>query len=194
MKGKGTGKTIAMMVLICLVLVGAYFMLNQNEGNEDQKDKTNTEAQLLLQKDYDRNYPATVREVVNQYARITQCLYNEDISSEEFDGLVEKLRQLYDAELLEENPEPSYKEGLEKEISAAKKNEYYMLYYQVQKLSSVKYWTSEEEEFASIIICITMNNGGKIEKTYEEFLLREDAKERWKIVGWRVTGAVEMTD
>ena len=190
MKGKSIGKTIVSMILIGAVLIGAYFMLNLNEGKEAGENKTNTEAQLLLEKDYDRNYPATVREVVNQYARITQCLYNEEITSEEFDGLVENLRKLYDAELLEQNPMPSYKESLKKEIVAAKEKKYYMLRYQVQKLSSVKY----EGEFASIIICITMNNDGKMEKSYEEFLLREDEKERWKIVGWRLTNAVDMSD
>lgn len=195
MKGKNTGKTIVSMVLICVVLVGFYFLLNQkeNEGGK-KKTETNTEAQLLLQKDYDRNYPATVREVVNQYARISQCLYNEDVSEEEFDGLVLLMRKLYDEELLEANPPETARIKLKAEVSSAKENKYYMYRYQVQKLSSVKYWTAEEDELASIVVCITMNNDGTMEKSYEEFLLREDANERWKIVGWRLTNAVDMSD
>ena len=191
MKGKTTGKTIVSMVLICVVLVGFYFLLNQNEGagNKNKTEKS-TEAQLLLQKDYDRNYPATVREVVTQFARISQCLYNEELSDEEFDGLVKQMRKLYDEELLAENPEETASDKLKAEVLIAKKNKYYMHRYQVQKLSSVK----EDNGFASIIVCITMNNDGRMEKSYEEFLLREDEKERWKIVGWRLTNPVDMSD
>ena len=191
MKGKTTGKTIVSMVLICVVLVGFYFLLNQNEGagNKNKTEKS-TEAQLLLQKDYDRNYPATVREVVTQFARISRCLYNEEISDEEFDGLVKQMRKLYDEELLAENPEETASDKLKAEVLIAKKNKYYMHRYQVQKLSSVK----EDNGFASIIVCITMNNDGQMEKSYEEFLLREDEKERWKIVGWRLTNPVDMSD
>jgi len=191
MKGKNIGKTIVSMVLICLVLAGFYFVLNQNEGKDKGKTEGNAVAQSLLQKDYDRNYPATVREVLIQYTNISQCLYNETISEEEFDGLVDMMRKLYDEELLEKNPESAYKSNLKNEIAAAKASDYRMSYAEVNKLSSVKYWTSEEDEFASILVCITMNNDGRIEKSWEEFLLREDEKERWKIVGWRLAEASE---
>ena len=191
MKKKDAGKTIVFMVLVCLVLGGLYFVLNQNEGKDKEKIKGNEAAQSLLRKDYDRNYPATVREVLIQHMSISQCLYNEEISDEEFDTLVTMMRKLYDEELLEKNPESSYKSNLKNEIAAAKAGKYRMSYYEVNKLSGVKYWTAEEDEFASILVCITMNNDGQIEKSWEEFLLREDEKERWKIVGWRLAEAVE---
>lgn len=196
MKGKNIGKTVVSMILICAVLVGAYFMLNLDEGKEGTQSstQTNTEAQLILQKDYARNYPATVREVINHYIRISQCLYNESVSDAEFDGLVTMMRMLYDEELLEENPELSFKEDLKKETATSKENKYTMQFYSVQKLSEVVYWTSEDEEFASIVACITMNKNGKLEKSYEEFLLREDENSRWKIVGWRLTDAVEISN
>ena len=195
MKKKDIGKTVVSMVLICAVLLGAYAILHSREGNrKNDSAKTDTEAQLLLQKDYERNYPATVREVLNQYLRISQCLYNEAVTDAEFDGLVRMMRLLYDEELLAENPELSYKETLKKEITSAKDNKHLMQFYAVDKLSSAVYWTADEENFASLVVCITMNKDGKLEKSFEEFLLREDESRRWKIVGWRLTDAVEISN
>ena len=31
-------------------------------------------------------------------------------------------------------------------------------------------------------------------RTYEEFLLRENAKGQWKIVGWRLTDPIEIEE
>ena len=69
-----------------------------------------------------------------------------------------------------------------------------MQFYAVDKLSSAVFWTADEENFASLVVCITMNKDGKLEKSYEEFLLREDESRRWKIVGWRLTDAVELSN
>ena len=195
MKGKDTAKTIVLLCLVGVVLVGLYFLLHSKEGEKEEKKKQpSTEAQLLLEKDYERNYPATVREVVNQFSRISKCLYNEELTDAEFEALVVQMRMLCDAEFLEENPVMLHLENMKKEASEAKKNDYYMVRYEVDKLSSANEWTSGEDVFASICVCVTMNNNGQIEKSYEEFLLREDEKERWKIVGWRLTNEKDLSD
>ena len=70
-----------------------------------------------------------------------------------------------------------------------------MVTWRVQKQSSVKTWQDGENSFASIIASYTMNE--KVEgytRTFEEFLLREDEKGRWKIVGWRLTEPIEIED
>lgn len=196
MKGKQLTQLIGILGLFCVVLLGVYFGLNRREDDSIYaKDKeVNTEAQTILKKDIDRNYPATVREVVEVYSRISKCLYNEKVTEEEFESLVIMMRKLYDEELLENNPLSEHTEGLLVEVIAAKSNDYYMTRYQVQKQSSVTTWTAEENKFASIIACYTVNNNGTYEKTYEEFLLREDENNRWKIVGWRLTEPVEIGD
>ncbi|MBE5951461.1 MAG: hypothetical protein E7260_07680 [Lachnospiraceae bacterium] len=195
MKGKDTAKMIVTLCLVGLVLVGLYYLLHKNEGDkEGKKNQTSTEAQLLLDKDYERNYPATVREVVNQFSRISKCLYNEKISDAELEALVIQMRLLCDEEFLEENPVLMHIESMKKEVSDAQKNNYQMVRYEVDKLSSAKEWTAGEEKFASIYVCVTMKNNTQIEKSYEEFLLREDEKERWKIVGWRLASEKDLSD
>ena len=194
MKGKGITKLIGVMFLLVVVVLGVYLALNLRENNGKNKENVqNTEAQNILAKDLDRNYPATVREVVRLYSRISQCYHNETISDEEFEGLVEQQRKLFDAELLENNPLETFTDNLAMEIDVAKVAEKKMISYKVQKLSEVITWESGEDTFASIIACYTMA-GKERTKTYQEFLLREDEKERWKIVGWRLTDPVEIED
>lgn len=194
MKGQGITKVIGVMCLLVVVVLGVYLALNLREENGKNKENVqNTEAQNILAKDIDRNYPATVREVIRLYSRISQCYHNETISDEEFEGLVEQQRKLFDAELLENNPLETFTDNLAMEIDVAKAAEKKMSNYQVQKLSEVVTWESEEGTFAKIIASYTMT-GKERTKTYQEFLLREDEKERWKIVGWRLTDPVEIED
>ena len=89
--------------MLVVVVLGIFLALNLREDNSifSKDEKPNTEAQSILSKDVDRNYPATVREVVRLFARISKCYHNETISDEEFQGLVEMQRKLFDEEFLE---------------------------------------------------------------------------------------------
>ncbi len=197
MKGKKLAQLIGTLCLVIAVVLGAFLALNLREDNSifSKEEKLNTEAQNILVKDIDRNYPATVREVVRLFSRISQCYHNQEISEEEFLELAEMQRKLFDAEFLENNPSETFKNNLSSEIDAAKERKYQMVTWRVQKQSSVKTWQDGENSFASIIASYTMNE--KVEgytRTFEEFLLREDEKGRWKIVGWRLTEPIEIED
>lgn len=198
MKGKKLAQLIGSLCVVVCVVLGIFLALNLGEDDgifsKDEK-KPNTEAQNILAKDIDRNYPATVREVVRLYARISKCYHNEAISEEEFQNLVEMQRKLFDEEFLNNNPLDTFANNLAAEIDAAKAREYQMVTWWVQKQSSVLNWQDGENNFSSIIACFTMNEKGKgYTRTFEEFLLREDEKGRWKIVGWRLTDPVEIED
>ena len=195
MKGKQLAKLIGTLCVMGVVILGVYLALHtQEDDGTFAKDGTaNTEAQAILAKDVARNYPANQREVVRLFARISKCFYNEKISEEEFHDLIEMQRMLFDEELLEENPLEDFTARLSLEIENAKKTETTMVNYRVQKQSSVADWPYGEDSLASIIASFTMK-GEKYTKSYEEFLLREDEKGNWKIVGWRLTDPVEIED
>lgn len=195
MKGKNLTKLIGGLGVVCVLIFGIYLAMNlKSDDSVFEKDsQKNTEAQNILAKDVERNYPATVREVVRLYSRISKCYYNEAISEEEFTQLAQLQRNLFDEEFLEHNPWDTFIESLANEVIAAKTNKETMMHYVVQKQSSVKEWDADEMHYAKIIACYTMK-GEDYTKTYEEFLLREDASGRWKIVGWRLTDAVEISD
>lgn len=197
MKGKKLAQLIGGLCLVVAVVLGIFLLLNQDEddGVFSKEDKPNTEAQNILSKDIDRNYPATVREVVRLYARISKCYHNEKISEEEFKGLVEMQRKLFDEEFLANNPLDTFTNNLAAEIDSAKKRKYQMVIWHVQKESSVVTWQDGDNNFASIVASFTMTEKEVgYTRTYEEFLLREDASGRWKIVGWRLTDPIEIED
>ena len=197
MKGKKLAQLIGTLCLVVVVVLGIYLAINLREDDSlfSKNDKTNTEAQAILAKDVDRNYPATVREVVRLFSRISKCYHNEVISKEEFSSLVEMQRKLFAEDFLENNPLETFTNNLTAEIDAAKAREYQMVTYRVQKQSSVKTWQDGENHFASIIASFTMNAKGEgYTRTFEEFLLREDEAGRWKIVGWRLTDPIEIED
>ncbi len=197
MKGKKLAQLIGTLCLVVVVVLGVFLALNLREDDSifSKNDKPNTEAQAILSKDVDRNYPATVREVVRLFSRISRCYHNEVISEEEFKGLVEMQRKLFDEEFLENNPLETFTNNLTAEIDSAKAKEYQMVTWRVQKQSSVETWQDGENHFSSIIASYTMNTKGEgYTRTFEEFLLREDEDGRWKIVGWRLTDPIEIED
>lgn len=197
MKGKKLAQLIGTLCLIGAVVLGVFLALNLREDDSvfSKDGEKNTEAQNILAKDIDRNYPATVREVVRLFSRISQCYHNESISEDEFQSLVEMQRKLFDEEFLENNPLDTFTNNLAAEIDAAKAKKYQMVSWRVQKQSSVITWKDGDNSFASIVASFTMNSKDDgYTRTYEEFLLREDEKGRWKIVGWRLTDPIEIED
>lgn len=197
MKGKKLARLVGSLCLVVVVVLGVFLALNLGEDNSvfSKKEKPNTEAQNILSKDIDRNYPATVREVVRLFARISKCYHNETISQEEFTKLVELQRKLFDEEFLENNPLDTFTNNLSAEIEAAKSKKYQMVTWRVQKESSVETWQDGENNFARIVASFTMNDKEiGYTRTFEEFLLREDENDRWKIVGWRLTDPIEIED
>lgn len=195
MKGKKLTQLVGVLCIAVFVILGIFLAFNLREDNSvfSKEDTRNTEVQKILSRDLDRNYPATVREVVRLYSRISSCYHNETISEKELQELAEFQRKLFDEEFLEHNPLDTFTNNLANEIAVAKQTEYEMVSWRVQKQSSVKTWESGENHFASIIACYTMY-GDDYTRTYEEFLLREDENGRWKIVGWRLTEPVEIED
>ena len=74
MKGKKTAQLVGILCLIVVVVLGVFLALNSGEDNSifSKEEKPNTEAQNILSKDVERNYPATVREVVRLFSRISK--------------------------------------------------------------------------------------------------------------------------
>ena len=196
MKDKKMAKLIGGLSLLCIAVLVVFFILNQNadDGVFAKKENTSTEVQNILSKDIERNYPATVREVVRLFSRISKCYYNETISASEFQQLITMQRILFDEEFLENNPLETFVNNLSSEIEEMRKNKNTMISYRVQKQSSVTTWESGENKFSSIIASYTLKENSDYKKTYEEFLLREDESGRWKIVGWRLTEPVEIEE
>lgn len=196
MKDKKIAQFIGGLGLVCIAILIVYFVLNQKADDDifSKKENVSTEVQNILAKDIERNYPATVREIVRLYSRISKCYYNETISASEFQQLVTMQRLLFDEEFLDNNPLESFVNNLSSEIEEMRKTKSTMISYRVQKQSSVVSWESGENKFSSIVASYTLKEDSEYKKTYEEFLLREDESGRWKIVGWRLTDPIEIEE
>ena len=84
-KAQGTKGFIIVLVLILLV-IGYYYYLS-NRTVEETEEVTISQAQDLLLRDLDRNYPPSPKEVVKYFFEITTCLYNEELSEEDIKSI-----------------------------------------------------------------------------------------------------------
>lgn len=190
---KKTGKVIRVMVVIvfaaALLLLGYYKLSRRDVQNEETVDLPATELERLKQKDLETSYPGTPTEVVKLYWRLNKCIYNDSLEEEDLDLLLEKLRMLYDEELLadSENTWDSMKKRLQEEIASFAEEERTISSYSVAKNSEVEYGEVEERECATVYCSILQSAKSRNSMLYEEFMCRKDADGKWKILGWRQT-------
>lgn len=185
--------TFIVMVIIAIGIVAAYFIVSDRKSKESGEEATvQTEVDKLLEKNLDASYPATPREVVKIYSRMMKCFFNEKMTDEQVEQMVDKLRLIYDDELLEQNPRETHLEELWEEIKDYKACERTIVSYQIEKAGDMITWTNEEREYARLIAYYTQKEGNEYLKVYEEFILRKDADGRWKILGWRLADEEDM--
>jgi hypothetical protein len=156
-----------------------------NKENETEIDK-------ILSKDLETAYPSTPREVLKLYSRIMVNFYNGKATEDEIEKLAKKLMLLLDDELIENNPSDQYIEDLNNEILEYNKTKKSIISYDIEKSSSVKFYTKNSQEYASIVVSFMLKTDSEYEKTYEEFVLRKDSKDNWKILGWEVTNPIDI--
>ena len=150
-KTQGTKGLIIAIVLI-LIVAGYYYYLSHREV-EKTEEVTVSEAQELLLRDLDRNYPPTPKEVVKYFFDITTCLYNESLSEADVEALAMKVQELYDADLVIHNPKEEYFTELKSEIAAFRESNSQILNYSTSSSGDVDYFEDErtsEEELAWI--------------------------------------------
>ena len=186
-KQKTTGTIIFMLIVVLSVGIG-FWMILENKSKEEQekafKKSANNEVNTILNKDYEINYPATPTEVLKAYSRITVCAYNQGMSDDELMQLVEKMRQLFDEELLQANPIEEQFEHLKIDKEEYKKTKKTISNYVVGKNSTVETGETDGRECASLITSFLVQEGSGYTKTYERFILRKDENGKWKILGW----------
>lgn len=180
-------KSIVIIVLCVLLICGGFFFFMQ----EDEKSETElTEAQKIITKDLENDYPKTPREVVKLYNRIVKCYYGTDLENKELKDLSLQMRKLLDEELLllEANSEENYYNSVLSEVIYYKQNEMYIIEANVCASNEVKEITDKEkgQNLAEVAVSYFIKTGEKdFLKTYQDFVLREDKDGKWKILHWK---------
>lgn len=192
-------KTIITVIVMLLLVIGvgiAFWQVMESKRTQSQEETRSKieEVNDILSKDFDTAYPGTPREVVKMYSRISSCLYNHSLSDSEMESLVKKMRELFDAELLEANPLEEQLEDLRADKEEYDKARRIISSYTVDKNSSVVKKEVDGVEYASLCVAYLVKEGKSYNKSNQQFMLRADEKGNWKILGWQLVTDDDAAD
>lgn len=183
-------KNISVFAFVtCLIVIGIVMVFYQRKNSDKSEladGEPKTEAGKIIAKDLEVDYPATPTEVLKFLGRINKCLYNGEASEEDQNNILEQLRALYSAKLLEQNPLDEHRKNLVKELEAFSSKNYRIASCTVGKSSSVKYGTVEGQECAYLQMAYFLKSRkeSKSAKSYQNYVLvKEDGK--WKILAFQ---------
>lgn len=183
-----TANTFGMMLIFGIAIVAIYFKLSTSTSPIIEKSFSDkTELELLLTKDIEKDYPSSPREVIKLYTRIMKSFYNESLTDEQVNQLAKQIRCLYDDELLANNSYEDYLLELKVEITEYKSAKRNVMNEIIEDSNKVKYWSKDEKEYASLTAGFTIKEKDSYTKMYEDFILRKDEQENWKIMGWKLS-------
>lgn len=192
-KRKGNSSTIIFLIVIVLIVaVAGYYCYLVNKPKEQAKEKELTAVQEVLLRDISISYPPTVKEVIKYYNEITKCLYNAECSQEDLEALIQRERELFDAELLANNDWGSHVITASAEILSFRESGRKLSGCSVGASTDVDYFEQDGYSFARIPCSYTVMQGADYTTTMHVFLLRKDEKNHWKIYGWDVADNVNV--
>ena len=180
---------IGISIVICVGLVcGYYYYLSQKnaKSSEDAEDKM-TEVEKIIERDFDKNYPKTPREVVKWYNRIITAFYSEEYTDEELEKMADQARRLMDDELLSYNPRDTYLKNLKADIEDYKTRNKIIVQSSVSDSNDITYATVDGDYCAYVDAYYFSREASDYNRTYEEFVLRRDDEGHWKILSFRLT-------
>lgn len=183
MKKSTLGVTIALIVLI-VGLVGFYAILS-GKAKTEAAESVMTPIQTALNRDLDKNYPATVKEVVKYYTELEKCIFNEDCTDEELESLCMQARGLYDDKLKAVNEVGIYLQNMKGDVAAFKASKRRISSIAVSSSTNVDFFSQDGYDFARIYCGYSVSESGKNSVLEGRvYLLRRDSDRHWKIFGW----------
>lgn len=181
-------KIMSIFATIALIIVAIFLFLSNRKEEVVEKDGQTvvvTPVQEVLSRNLSKDYPGTPKEVLKYYSEITRCFYSEDYSEEELSLLASKSRELFDDELLANQSEDDYLNSLKVDINQYAKDNMVISSYSVSNSTDVDYYHYEGFEWAQLYAVYSVRVATQITPVKEHFLLRKDATDHWKIVGWQ---------
>ena len=175
------------IAIACISVICASFFFFMQGNQEGEKNLT--EIEKLVVRDLEKNYPKSPREVVKLYNRIVKCYYGSQTPTEkELRDLTDQMLCIMDDDLLLVNPRDEYFASVVGDINQYKRDKKQLVSTDVCSTNDVKYITDdkngeeEKDNLAYVSASYFVNTDGKFSYTYQEFVLREDADGRWKIL------------
>lgn len=187
MKHSGKIGLVVFGVILVAVVAGYALHLNHKSKTDAERAVESTAVQKVLQKDLERSYPPTPKEVVKYFADITKCFYNEEYTDEELEQMAVKIQGLYDDELIANKTQEDYMTDLRSEIADMKKNNWTISSYVLSSSVDVEEFTENGYSCARLYCTfnVKQSTNGTV-RTMEQFVLRKDDDGHWKIFGWEL--------
>ena len=179
---------VIVLILMAVLVIGAFAFVAYRTPKTAEEATEVTEKAELMSRNIAANYPSTPREVMKLYNRYMLCLYGVDsseLTDDEVRALGRKLREMFDDELLEENPEEVHLLSLSQEIAAFRTDEKVMIQTNVCDSNEVDYIDVDGASGALLESSYFVKKGTKeFSRTYQQFLLRKDKNGNWRILGF----------
>ncbi len=177
-------KSIVLLALGAVVIVGLYFMFVGTKKNPGEEQYNLTAVDEITTTNLEKNYPANPRKVVDLYANIMKVLYKEEYTDGQQDKIFEVLQGIMDDELLA--GQSDFKKSIKNEVAERKKGDYSISNYIVQN-SEPEVLNVSGKKMCNVECLFSLRKGstGTI-ANYYQFILRQDEEGRWKILGWQV--------
>lgn len=173
------------LILIALVLGYFYYLSFKKQSEDPNEDVEVSAVQEVLLRNLEKNYPPSPREVLKYYGQIIQCLYSEEYTEEEFEGLANKALELYDDELALNQTPQQYLDDLKWDIGNWKEEKTVVSSYSLPSSTDVEFFSEDGYSWARLYFGLNLRNGTQLEVTNVVYLLRKDDQGHWKIYGWK---------
>ncbi len=185
----------AFTLIILVIVIGAlfYYVYLGNHSARQKESSNQTEAEKLLNYDFENDYPKTVRETVKLHNTYLKYAYNGTFTEEELETVNKDIRQLFDDELLQYNSEEDQLSGLKEEIQSYNDDEKKFVNFSVAEGSQVQYNTDNGRNYAKIRVSLVIKVKGASAYPEEDYILRQDENGNWKILGWQAVATEEAT-
>ena len=183
---KNAKYAIIALACVCLICVGFYFFAESQTPDETEL----TDIEKVIIKDLEKDYPKTPREVVKFYNRIYEGYYGGEATDEQVKKMSNQMLLLLDEELLELNPKEQYYQQVAKDIAEYKKAKKVLIKTDVADSNDIRYMddekagSTEADKLAYVKAAYFVRADKTFTNTYQEFVLRQNAQGKWKIVAF----------
>ena len=184
-ENKNMIRTIVIVAVMCLLVIGYYAYLSDKTVKEKQ-NKQLTEKEELLLYDLDQDYPHSPRDVIKLYSRMMTCLYNERLEDDDLNAMVDQMRKLYAEELVsdEGNTKEQQISKLNDEIQEFEENDK-ITNYVLSEVSQTEYGMVDGNYSALVEATYTLRKGNQYPKILNSYVLIQEEDENWRILGWK---------
>ena len=141
------------IVLMLMLMIGYFYHISNRDTSQTtqaESEKSTSVVASVLLRNLERNYPSTPKEVIKYYAELNQVLYSEEYSEVEFRALASKMRLLFDEELVANQSDEEYQEGLKDEIESFRKNNWVISSFATSASTDVERFSQDGFEFARL--------------------------------------------